>query len=271
MSSEVSSGDKRRKFGVNAFKENWFSENGTLAEDFAWSIEIKKVLIIGGGDGGVARELSKHPSVQSIVLCEIDEAVIRASKRHLPFMSKGFQSPKLTVNIGDGVEYVRKQKGQFDVIITDSSDPVGLAADVHEKPYFESLKSALRPGGVVAAQGGCYWFDIEKTRELLDACRSVFPVVDYAFAFTPSSPGGQCGFLLCGVAAETNFREPMEKLTSQTLKDFGFRYYTPRCPSRRFCTSAVYFEGTGPEGGSWPALIRGKRRGNICCTYFLEK
>lgn len=86
----------------------------------------KSVLIIGGGDGGVAREVSKFPTVEKIVQCEIDETVVEVSKKYLPFMAKGFESPKLTLNIGDGFKFMGEHEDEFDVIITDSSDPIGM-------------------------------------------------------------------------------------------------------------------------------------------------
>ena len=81
----------------------------------------QRVLIVGGGDGGVAREVAKHPSVRDIFQVEIDDEVIEVSKRYLPFMAKGFDSPKLTLRIEDGFEYLKqKPDGLFDVIITGS-------------------------------------------------------------------------------------------------------------------------------------------------------
>ncbi|CAF3734750.1 unnamed protein product [Rotaria sp. Silwood1] len=87
----------------------------------------KRVLIIGGGDGGVLREVIKHPKVEEVVLCEIDQDVIDVSKKYFPEMFKGFLSPKATINIGDGFEYLKIHKNEFDVIITDSSDPEGTS------------------------------------------------------------------------------------------------------------------------------------------------
>jgi spermidine synthase len=84
-----------------------------------------QVLIVGGGDGGVARELVKHPLVQSVVQCEIDERVVEVSKKFLPFMAKGFEDSKVTLHIGDGFEFIKNHPAEFDVIITDSSDPIG--------------------------------------------------------------------------------------------------------------------------------------------------
>lgn len=92
----------------------------------------KKVLIVGGGDGGVAREVVKHPLVEEVHQVEIDERVVDLSRKYLPFMACGFNSPKLTLTIGDGFEYMKQRKGEFDVIITDSSDPIGPAESLFQ-------------------------------------------------------------------------------------------------------------------------------------------
>lgn len=113
----------------------------------------KKVLVIGGGDGGVLREVVKHSTVESAVLCDIDEAVVRLSKKYLPGMSIGFQHPNVSVHIGDGFKFLADRKDEFDVIITDSSDPEGPAEGLFQKPYFELLFGALKEGGVVTTQG----------------------------------------------------------------------------------------------------------------------
>lgn len=133
----------------------------------------KKVLVIGGGDGGVLREVVKHETVEEAILCDIDEvtlvflrkgkleitklitfqAVVRVSKKYLPGMSIGFQHPNVKVHIGDGFEFLRNRKNEFDVIITDSSDPEGPAESLFQKSYFELLRDALRDGGVITTQG----------------------------------------------------------------------------------------------------------------------
>lgn len=113
----------------------------------------ENVLVIGGGDGGVLREVVKHDCVKKAVLCDIDEAVIRLSKKYLPKMAVGFDHPKVEVLVGDGFKYLEDKKNQFDVIITDSSDPEGPAEALFQKPYFELLNGALREGGVITTQG----------------------------------------------------------------------------------------------------------------------
>lgn len=85
----------------------------------------KNVLIVGGGDGGVAREVAKHKLVENITQVEIDGSVVEVSKKLLPFMAEGFYSEKLKLHIGDGFDFMKNHRNEFDVIITDSSDPVG--------------------------------------------------------------------------------------------------------------------------------------------------
>ena len=113
----------------------------------------EKVLVIGGGDGGVLREVVKHSCVKEAILCDIDEAVIRLSKKYLPSMAVGFQHPAVKVHIGDGFEFLKNYKNSFDVIITDSSDPEGPAESLFQEPYFKLLSDALRDGGVITTQG----------------------------------------------------------------------------------------------------------------------
>lgn len=113
----------------------------------------KKVLVIGGGDGGVLREVVKHEGVEEAILVDIDEAVIRLSKKYLPGMSVGFQHPKVKVLVEDGFKFLADRKNEFDVIITDSSDPEGPAESLFQKPYFQLLHDALREGGVITTQG----------------------------------------------------------------------------------------------------------------------
>jgi len=96
----------------------------------------ERVLVVGGGDGGVAREAVKHPKVLSVDVVEIDERVVRLSEQYLPFMACGFQHDKVTLHIQDGFDFMKNNAQRFDVIITDSSDPVG--------EYFKQLYFNIR-------------------------------------------------------------------------------------------------------------------------------
>lgn len=158
--------------------------------------EPKSVLIVGGGDGGVAREVVKHPSVTKVHQVEIDESVVKLSKKFFPKMACGFDSPKLTLHIGDGFEYLRQHNSEFDVIITDSSDPVGPNESLFRDDYFLLLKNALKPGGIVCCQGGAPWLELPQIRKHMDSCRKYFPVVDFAVTSVPTYPTGQIGFVI---------------------------------------------------------------------------
>lgn len=185
----------------------------------------KKVLIIGGGDGGVLREVIKHPDVEHVDQCEIDEKVIEVSKKYLPKMAASFSSPKLNLHIGDGFEFMKQHKGEYDIIITDSSDPIGPASSLFEKSYYELMSKALKPDGLLSCQGECLWLHLDLIKGMLQFCRTLFPVTDYAYTTIPTYPSGQIGFVLCSKNPDTNFREPVRKLSPSETSDLDLKYY----------------------------------------------
>ncbi|KAI5892574.1 spermine synthase [Schizophyllum commune H4-8] len=168
----------------------------------------KQVLVVGGGDGGVVREVLKYDCVEQVVLCDIDEAVIRVSKQYLPHMSSLLASPKVTVHIGDGFSFLADNRATYDVIITDSSDPVGPAESLFQKPYFELLHAALAPGGTTASQSECLWLHLPLIKDVVSMARDIFPVVEYAYTTIPTYPSGQIGFLVCSKDADGDLRSP---------------------------------------------------------------
>ncbi|XP_066995386.1 spermidine synthase isoform X2 [Anabrus simplex] len=186
----------------------------------------KKVLIVGGGDGGVAREVTKHPLVESVVQVEIDERVLNVSRKYLPFMSAGLSHPKLNVQVGDGFKFMSEHKQEFDVIITDSSDPVGPAVSLFQQPYFNLMQKALRPGGIVCSQVGTVWGNIEHVVETLRCCQTSFSSAALAYAAVPTYPTGQISFVLGSLDKETVFKEPVYQFTEEQLEDMSLRYYT---------------------------------------------
>jgi spermidine synthase len=180
----------------------------------------KKVLVIGGGDGGVVREVLKHDTVEEVVLCDIDEAVIRVSKSYLPHMSGLLADKRVTVYVGDGFAYLQQNTAQFDCIITDSSDPVGPAKALFEKPYFELLRDALAPGGHISTQGECLWIHLDLIHELLQTTSKLFPVAEYAFTTIPTYPSGQIGFMVASKEEGRDLRTSVRQLE-------GCRYWNP--------------------------------------------
>ncbi|KAI0070070.1 saccharopine dehydrogenase [Panus rudis PR-1116 ss-1] len=187
----------------------------------------KKVLVIGGGDGGVVREVLKHDTVEQVVLCDIDEAVIRVSKKYLPHMSSLLSDPRVTVFVGDGFKFLAENKATYDVIITDSSDPVGPAESLFQKPYFELLHNALTEGGHISTQAECLWLHLPLINDLRKSTREIFPVAEYAFTTIPTYPSGQIGFVVCSKDPQRDVKKPARK-----VKDT--RYYNEKVHEAAF-------------------------------------
>ncbi|KAK9496301.1 Spermine/spermidine synthase-domain-containing protein [Lipomyces doorenjongii] len=184
----------------------------------------KRVLVIGGGDGGVLREIVKHESVEEAILCDIDECVIRVSKKYLPSMAVGFQHPKVKVFVEDGFKFLAAYKNYFDVIITDSSDPEGPAESLFQKPYYELLNDALTEKGVITTQAENIWLHMPLIRDLKKACSEVFPVAEYAYTTIPTYPSGQIGFMVCSKDADCKVDTPTRVTDPEKEKEL-FRYY----------------------------------------------
>ncbi|XP_037807967.1 spermidine synthase [Lucilia sericata] len=194
----------------------------------------RKVLIVGGGDGGVAREVVKHPLVKEVHQIEIDERVVELSKQFLPNMAKGFNSPKLTLTIGDGFEYMKNHKNEFDVIITDSSDPIGPAVNLFNESYYKLMKTALRDGGVVCSQGGSFWLDSAYIKNTINNCRLHFPNVSYAVTSIPSYPCGHIGFVIGCLDGSRCLKTPLHKFSSHEIDEMEMKYYTSSIHSASF-------------------------------------
>ncbi|VEU21408.1 DEKNAAC102550 [Brettanomyces naardenensis] len=184
----------------------------------------KKVLVIGGGDGGVLREILKHETVEEAHLCDIDDAVIRVSKKYLPDMSVSYQNPKVHVHIGDGFEFLKKYQDTFDVIITDSSDPEGPAQSLFQEPYFKLLSDALTEKGVITTQGECIWIHLPLIKEVQNDCKKVFPTVEYAYCTIPTYPSGQIGFMVCSKDKNANLKKPLRSVDPETELKL-YKYY----------------------------------------------
>ncbi|KAK0395139.1 hypothetical protein QR680_001135 [Steinernema hermaphroditum] len=184
----------------------------------------KKVLIIGGGDGGILREVLKHDTVEHVTMCEIDQMVVDVSKKYLPHMAKEFGNPKLNLFIGDGFEFLKAHKNEFDVVITDSSDPVGPAESLFGKSYYQLLKEALRDGGVLSSQGECPWIDLDLVRHMMAFSRELFSTVRYATASVPTYTTGTMGYLLCS-NEERDLSIPSRTFTDDQIASMGLRFY----------------------------------------------
>eukprot|EP01012_Entosiphon_sulcatum_P061870 TRINITY_DN877_c0_g1_i1.p1 TRINITY_DN877_c0_g1~~TRINITY_DN877_c0_g1_i1.p1 ORF type:complete len:288 (-),score=46.14 TRINITY_DN877_c0_g1_i1:15-878(-) len=181
-----------------------------------------KVLIIGGGDGGVMREVLRHPSVESVTLCDIDKMVPEISKLFFPQCSVSFSDPRATVVIGDGFKYMEDKKEEFDVIIVDSSDPEGPASTLFGKEFYLRCQAALRPGGILCTQGENIWLHLELIASMLQFIKELgFPSAEYCQIATPSYPSGSIGFFLCSKGGSC--KEPVRPIPEEVQAQL--KYY----------------------------------------------
>lgn len=155
----------------------------------------EKVLIIGGGDGGTAREVLKHPSVKHIDMVEIDEAVVRASKLHFPNVG-AWSDSRLHVLFEDGIAFVKNAQAEYDVVIIDGSDPVGPAEGLFEKDFFEFCFSALKEDGILTGQTESPWVGEyhPSIKKVFYALKEVFSVSAMYLGFIPLYPAGMWSF-----------------------------------------------------------------------------
>jgi spermidine synthase len=158
----------------------------------------KKVLIIGGGDGGAMREVLRHKSVESVVLCDIDAMVPEISKKFFPQLAAALDDPRSTVVIGDGFKFMEDKDNEYDVIIVDSSDPEGPASTLFGKEFYERCKRALRSDGILCTQAENIWIHMKLIKSMYDFIQTIgFKSVEYAVIQMPTYPNGSIGFFLC--------------------------------------------------------------------------
>lgn len=162
----------------------------------------ESVLIIGGGDGGVIREVVKHAGVKQITICEIDQVVIDAGKKYFPSVAAAWDDERVTLVCGDASVYINDPAnfGKYDVIICDSSDPVGPAQALFESPFYMAMEKALKPGGKISTQAESLWMHFPLIEKLVREASTIFEEADYASIQIPTYPCGQIGILVCSKA-----------------------------------------------------------------------
>lgn len=200
----------------------------------------ERVLIIGGGDGGVARECAKHPLVKHITQCEIDEDVIKVAREFLPNMAKGFDSPKMNLFIGDGFQFLRDHANEFDVIITDSSDPEGPAESLFQDSYYALMKNALREKGIICCQGETYWLFSELIQKIVKFAGDLFPSVSYARCQVPTYPTGLIGFVFCSKEENKSFAKPTHVFSDEQVKEMELKHYNSEMHTAAFAMPSEF-------------------------------
>jgi spermidine synthase len=194
----------------------------------------KSVLIVGGGDGGMAREALRHRGVERVVMVEIDAGVIEFSKQYLPGISAGaFDDARLEVVIADGADYMKAEGERFDVIIVDSTDPVGPGEVLFTDTFYGHARARLNPDGVLVTQNGVPFMQGAELTNTMRAFKALFADATCYLATIPTYYGGPMamGWGTDGAARET----PLDAL-ERRFAEAGFetRYYTPAAHKAAF-------------------------------------
>ncbi|HKV43402.1 MAG TPA: polyamine aminopropyltransferase [bacterium] len=186
----------------------------------------RRVLIIGGGDGGLLEEVLKHP-VEHATMVEIDAAVVRASRQYLSTIcGAAFDDPRTTLIIGDGIAYVRETSDRFDVALIDSTDPEGAATGLFAAEFYTQVASRLTPQGLLAVQSGSAVYQQELIRMVRRHLRPSFPIVRTYVATVTTYPGVLWSFTVGAKAGDPQTVAP-EEIAQRVAEIVGLRYYTP--------------------------------------------
>ena len=151
----------------------------------------RDVLIIGGGDGGALEEVLKHPGVARATLVELDPGVVEIAREHLPGLNRGaFDDPRAELLFADGVAFVAETDRQFDVIILDTTDPMGAGEELFTEAFYADCRARLRPGGIVSGQSGNPVAEPERVRACRERLGRVFADASFILTAVPAYLGG---------------------------------------------------------------------------------
>ncbi len=154
----------------------------------------ERVLIIGGGDGGTAREVLRHSEVKECVMVEIDGLVVEKSKEYFPRIASELENPRLSLLIDDGIRYIQENQNAFDIILVDSTDPVGPAEGLFSKEFYQNAFQALKADGILAAQAESPYYFQKTQRELFEVLHAIFPYATLYLSAIPFYPSGTWSF-----------------------------------------------------------------------------
>lgn len=155
----------------------------------------KRVLIVGGGDGGSLQQVLRYPSVKEAVICELDARVVEHSRKYFPRFGDPWADPRANLLIRDAFGYLEENPGQFDVIISDTTDPIGMAERLFSPDFYELMVRALVPGGAAATQCEQPYFDSYLIKKIYKTACSLVRSPAYYYAQVPTYPGGGIGFM----------------------------------------------------------------------------
>lgn len=183
----------------------------------------QKVLVIGGGDGGTLKEVLKHPDVEAAHLCEIDKDVVEICTHHFPNLSVSFSDPRSELSFKDGAKFVRDHPNHYDVIIVDSSDPIGPAKVLFQEPFYRDMFAALKEDGIVVTQSESFIYHQDIIQQLATFNREIFPKYNYYTTMVPTYPSGMIGFSFC-----SKRYDPVEDFRPERAENLTqLKYYNP--------------------------------------------
>jgi len=185
---------------------------------------IKRVLVIGGGDGGTVRELTRYPSIERIDMVEIDEVVVQACKQYLPNTAGKLDDKRVTIHFQDGSAYVRDTNNQYDLIIVDSTDPIGPGEGLFTNEFYQNCFRALTNDGILVNQceSPFYEKNAREMRRAIAKIKRLFPIAEVYQYNMPTYPSGHWLF---GFASKKF--HPVRDFQPEVWKSFGLntRYY----------------------------------------------
>ncbi|QNO15117.1 polyamine aminopropyltransferase [Alkalicella caledoniensis] len=181
----------------------------------------KNVLVIGGGDGGTIREIIKHPSVEKATLVEIDGRVIELSKQYLPEIAVALTgNPKVDVRVEDGIKHIQESKDTYDVILVDSTEPVGPAVGLFSQDFYKGIFEALKEDGLMVAQTESPFFNADLITNVNKRLNNIFPHVQTYLASIPTYPSGLWSFTMASKKYKT------EDVNTESLYNIDTKYFT---------------------------------------------
>ena len=198
--------------------------------------EPREVLIIGGGDCGLAEEVLKHAGIDTLTQVEIDASVLDFAREHFgSFNAPVFTDPRFQVEIADGATFAAETGKRFDIILVDSTDPIGPGAALFTEAFYRDLRRCLRPGGIVVTQSGVPFVQEDSFVAAMRALSAAFGTVACYVVAVPTYFGGH---LALGWASETNpLACPLDALAARAA-GLATRYYTPAIHHASFALPA---------------------------------
>lgn len=186
---------------------------------------VKKVLVIGAGDGGVIRELTRYPEIETIDMAEIDELVVEVCKKYLPQTACCFDDPRLNLHIEDGLKFIRRKQGEYDLIIVDSTDPFGPGEGLFTKEFYGNCYKALKDDGIMINQHESPFYpdDAAACQRAHKRIVESFPISRVYQVHIPTYPSGHWLF---GFASKKY--HPLKDLdeTRWNMRALSCKYYT---------------------------------------------